>query len=227
MRVLIGSFVLILLATGAGLWATGRAEQRIVDLRRQLLTLQYDAPLSEYDRIERSIRSVRTLPWIADLIDRLREQRATSQYWSGSYSALALEGKPVDQDAAMSLLAANAAFRRIPSDRASAIARLDEILGRYAALLRRDVQLFDVAYNYEFVARTRDKLARAGTSRSDTGREAAAKGGAPSAQTIHGQPGAPAERTDLSEFKIRIPQRSDERTQQPEAGSGGVKPRKG
>lgn len=224
--------VLLLLATGIGLWTTGRVEQRLVNARTQLLTLQYDAPLSEYDDIERSVSRAPRVPWIAKVLDQLREQRATSRYWRRDYGALVIErdasGMGVESDPAIRLLAANAAFRRTRldgSDR-SAAERLNEILDRYAELLRREPQQFDVAYNYELVARTRDKLL-ARTSKSGAGREGTVTTAPPSSPTIHGRPGAPAAETDLSEFKIMVPQRRDERQQQPEAGLGGRKPRKG
>lgn len=233
MRTVIGytASVLILLVAGIALWTTGRIEQRLVDAHKQLLTLQYDAPLAEYDRVERSVRPAGGLPWIAKLVAGLREQRATSEYWRRDYQALARGPGDADtaaQDPVILLLAANAAFRRVRLDGGdrAAVDRLQEILRQYSDLLKRDPEAFDVAYNYELVARTRDRLARAAAGRTDAGRDsrAAAK---PSGQTIHGRPGAPATDADLSDFKIIIPRTGDERRQQPDAGTGGAKVRKG
>lgn len=88
-------------------------------------------------------------------------------------------------------------------------------------MLKRAPHDFDAAYNYEFVARTRDTLARPrGGRREKTTR-------ATPDQTIHGRPGAPPESTRPDDFKIIVPQNQEERMQVPEAGVGGAKVRKG
>ena len=219
---------LVLLAVGAGLWTTGRLEQRIVGARQQFLTLDYTAPLPEYDRIEQSVRFLKPVPLVAEQVARVRSFRAGSTYWQRDYAHLTLEhdagGALVEQDPAMLRLAANAAFRTARgagSDSASP-QRLNEVLGIYAEVLRRDPQ-FDVAFNYEFVARTREALTHptpAARQKSDSGAKRAE-------YTVHGRQGAPPEQSDMREFKVIVPQRSDERSQQPEAGSGGKKQRKG
>ena len=53
---------------------------------------------------------------------------------------------------------------------------------------------------------------------------AAVKPDAPA--TIHGRPGAPPKESDLAQFKIVIPKRTEER-EDPNAGKGDVKTRKG
>ena len=45
--------------------------------------------------------------------------------------------------------------------------------------------------------------------------------------TLHGRPGEVPPGADMNEFKVIVPQRSDERREQPEAGKGGTKARKG
>lgn len=215
-----------LLAIGLGLWTAGRLEQRVVDAHTQLLTLQPNAPLADYDNIELAAR----LPWFARIIAGMRAQRATSSYWRRDYAALTLDrdasGLVLERDPAILLLATNAAFRktRVDGSDRTAVERLDEIVGRYAELLRSHPD-FDVAYNYELVARTRDRLARPAAMKDATGRPP--NGPTAAASTLHGHPGTPAAETDLGQFKIMIPQRGDERRQQPDAGIGGPKPRKG
>lgn len=229
MRAAIAYFAvaLILFAVGAGLWTTGRLEQRMINARQQFLTLDYKAPVPEYDRIEASTRFLTRAPWVAERLARIRSLRAGAAYWQGDYARLTLErdagGALTEQDPAVLQLAANAAFRTasgIGNDPASA-QQLDDVLGVYAEALRHDPQ-FDVAFNYEFVARTRDRLTRQSPAREkpDT-RPKRAK------YTIHGRQGAPPEQSDMREFKVIVPQRSDERSQQPDAGSGGKKQRKG
>jgi hypothetical protein len=215
-----------LLAIGLGLWTAGRLERRLVDAQTQLLTLQPDAPLADYERIELAAR----LPWFARILTGIRAQRATSSYWRRDYAALTLDrdgaGLILERDPAIRLFATNAAFRntRVDGSDRTAVERLNEIVSRYAELLRSHAD-FDVAYNYELVARTRDRLARPASTKDATGRQH--EGFTPAPSTIHGHPGAPAAENDLGQFKIMIPQRGDERRQQPDAGTGGPKPRKG
>jgi len=98
------------------------------------------------------------------------------------------------------------------------------VLGQYADVLRRAEWQFDAAYNYEFVARRRDVLIRARAARNAEKREVTPPR---FPDTIHGRAGSVPPGTDMSEFKIIVPQRSDERREQPEAGKGGAKARKG
>ena len=230
MRTAIAYFAvaLVLFVVGAGLWRTGRFEQRIVSARQQLLTLDYRAPLPEYDRMEDSIPFLNRVPWIAGQVARSRSLRAISKYWQQDYPRLVLErdagGALLEQDPAIMRLAANAAFRGAranASDRATA-QRLNDVLGVYAEVLRRDPKL-DVAFNYEFVARTRNALTRPGSS----GRQKTDSRATRSEPTIHGRQGAPPEQTDMQEFKVIVPQRTDERSQQPDGGAGNKKQRKG
>ena len=64
----------------------------------------------------------------------------------------------------MLLLAANAAFRASApqgADRRDAVERLDGVIRAYAEVLRKDPSDADAAYNYEYVVRLRDTLAKA------------------------------------------------------------------
>src|SRR5262249_7639819 len=152
------------LGAGAVLWATGRVQQRLVDTRRELLTLQYQGPEQQYDDIARSARYATMLPWITTLLTDLQHQRAASRYWQHEYASVAVArdatGAAVEHDPELLLVSANARFRRERLDGADkagdrvTVQRLNEILEQYAEALRRDPQ-FDAAYNYEFVARTR------------------------------------------------------------------------
>jgi hypothetical protein len=218
---------LALLIAGLGLWTAGRFEQRVLGVETGLLTLVDQSP-RDIEDIERSVSYLRNLPWMARLSGELREQRATAEYWDGDYSKLADDNSAAprgDIDPAIALIAANASFRRIriTAPDPTVAGRLESVLGRYAEILRQRPEWLDAAYNYEIVARTRDRMARGAPPRPER------KGdthGAPPA-TIHGLPGAPVDDANPDDLKIMIPQRTDERRQQPDAGVGGPKPRKG
>ena len=223
-----GLLVLILLAAGLALFLTGRAEQRLIEGRRQLLLMKRlpaggDAGARDLSRSDNT-----RLPWLSGGSAEAREQHAASDYWHRDYAAVRPErdasGTIVEQDPALLLIAANAAYRAIRVDGSdpAAVERLADVLGQYADLLKRAPDQFDAAYNYELVSRTRNRLGRSNPARGEKPTKTP-----PPELTIHGQPGAPAAEKDSSDFKIIIPKRGDERKQQPEAGAGGVKIRKG
>lgn len=220
----------VLATLGWGLRALGIMQQRAAEAQQQLLTLEFDSTEDEGDGGSRSL--VRGLPvaGLADLAERARTHRATSQYWQRQYGDLTLKtsatGEVIERDPAMLLIAANAAYRRASRDDASpaAVAAIEGVIGQYADVLRRSGWQFDAAYNYEFATRRRDALIKARAARPAERRELPKP---PMTTTLHGLAGAVPPGTDMSDFKIVVPQRSDERREQPEAGKGGPKQRKG
>jgi hypothetical protein len=52
-------------------------------------------------------------------------------------------------------------------------------------------------------------------------------GDLPEGRTVHGEPGAPPPNTDMTQFKMHIPVRPDERQGGSDAGQGRQKVRKG
>ena len=222
---------LLLLGAGTALLRAGQLERRVTEARKYLLTMKYDAPADEYDRIERSTSYMRGLPWVSSLTADVREQRATSKYWQADYPSLEREATPSEatpQNADLLLLTANAAYRSIDFDDPQAVRHLEGVLGQYADVLKREPGRFDAAYNYQFVARTHEALASTRTARPTAkAQKSVAAARQPSTQTIHGRRGAPPVGMRMNEFKVIVPQRSDERKEQPEAGKGGPKIRKG
>lgn len=225
-----GLLAAIVAVLGAGLYRAGRLQERAADAYRQLLTLEFEGPLAEYDTIAGDLQYVGTLPGFAAVGEGLREQRATSSYWRERYDELALQtsatGEVLERDPRMLLFAANAAYRGAKIDESSpaAVQRMEGLMAQYADVLRKGEWQFDAAYNFEFVARRRDALIRARAARNAPRRDEA-----PPAfpNTLHGRAGSVPPGTDMSEFKIVVPQRSDERREQPEAGKGGPKARRG
>ena len=60
-------------------------------------------------------------------------------------------------------IAANAAFRASmadPADRTTTVDRLDRVLQAYTDVMRTDPDNADAAYNYEYVSRFRDTVAK-------------------------------------------------------------------
>jgi hypothetical protein len=223
------------MAVGGALWTSGRVQSRDVSARRAFLTMQYAPPLEAYDALERSTRFVPEVGRMARWRAALRTERAASYYWLGRYPELTGSGQSAaDRSAAATrdprhlLLVANAAYRQAagelteqtPPDRLDGIARL------YLDALEGDAELVDAAYNYEFVVRLRNQLTRDRAARRRPGQSAAGDGRAVT-PSLHGAPGASPPDADLKEFKVIVPQRPEERSQQPEAGVGGGRVRKG
>jgi len=209
----------VVIGIGAGLWAAGQLQSRHTTARRAFLMMRYTAPIEEYDAIEPAGRFL-PATWRADLQTR----RAVSQYWLQQYSLLA---RPSDRErhapdrlgGADLMIIANAAYREIAGtvngDRLEGVARL------YLDVLERDPERVDAAYNYEFVLRRRNALAR------DRAAKRPSPAGSHAESTLHGTPGAAPAQTDMGHFKIIVPQRPEERRSQPDAGSGAAKVRKG
>jgi hypothetical protein len=243
-RVLVPLVVAVLLfAAGAIFWTLGAAEERVARARTQLATLEYDAFTAEdggepedtaagADSGGRSLVYATRLPALgAAMTADVTTGRATASYWMGRYDALALErdagGALIERDPQLLLLAANAAFRASGLDRAdrdTALDLLEALIRNYADVLRSDPgsdALLDAAYNYEFTVRARSALERA------KGATLPPKPADRRPPTIHGQAGGPPKDADPNQFRVVVPKRSDERSNDPEGGQGGGRQRKG
>ena len=225
----------VLAIAGTAFWTMGKAEQRLADAHKELVMLQYanagaasDAAIAEPPLIERVGGLGR------DEIVDARHVKSTADYWQAAYAALEPKrdagGSIAETDPEVLLLAANASFRASQgeTDRNVALRRLDAVVKNYAEVLKHG-QVADAAYNYEYAIRLRDALTKA----RPTGKLAAAKdtrqeeSDLPAGPTLHGHPGGPPAKTDMAQFKIVIPKRGEERKDDPQAGKGGTKVRKG
>jgi hypothetical protein len=222
----------LLLAAGTISLSQAAATRRLAESHQLLATLQYDLPNEE----EGMSTVMRRLPGpAASLHDDEQRYRATVTYWLARYESLteltAGTGPAAPTDPAILLVAANAAFRASAPqapDRRAAVERLDGVIQGYADVLRKDPGFTDAAYNYEFVVRLRDTIAKApAAGRNARDRKAAAavkppdvSADLPAGPTIHGRPGGPPEGTDMSDFKTITPMRYDEREEQMDPGRG-------
>jgi hypothetical protein len=228
---------LMLFAAGALSWSQARATRRLADAHQQLATLHYG--LDDEDDGMSTVVSRLPGPGTS-LRDDAQRHRATVTYWLAHYESLTElvsgSGSPAPTDPAILLVAANAAFRSSAPqgpDRRSAVERLDGVIQAYSDVLRKAPEYEDAAYNYEFVARLRDALAKAPPpGRNARDRKAPAKApdvsvDLPTGPTVHGRPGGPPEGTDMSDFKTITPMRYDEREEQMDPGRGSEIRRKG
>jgi hypothetical protein len=216
---------------------------RVADAKQDLATLHHDhldalspqAAMSDYFAGDRR-----------GLADDMRVVKAMAAYWLGRYGSVAADTTESAADAEILLTAANAAFRESQNDAAigpAAVQRLDGVLQDYAAAMKavpqHEVLGADssagalakaVAYNYEYVARIRDQLARSPQGRivkSPTSAGPAMGGDLPAGPTIHGAPGAPPPDAKMEELQTIAPMEYGDREAQPEATPGGKRERKG
>jgi hypothetical protein len=233
-RIVLG---LMLFVVGAACWSEGQLTRRVADAHRRLATLHYDGE----DHIGNAGSLWNRLPWPAGSSEGdVRRHRATVSYWLSHYDSLADRSLATDArplaDSQMLLIAANASWRAVPppaTDRRATVERLDAVIQAYADVLRRDQGAADAAFNYEFVSKVRDALAK-----GPPGKRGPMKGQTvekpehasvdlPAGPTVHGRPGGPPEGTDTGDFKTISPMRYDEREEQIDPGEGKAIKRKG
>jgi hypothetical protein len=219
----------VLLIVGSTLWTFGQLEREAVSSRRQLMTLHFDGPAEVHGRFGRLLQYAGGLPWVSRVEADIRDQRVTSRYWLGADDSPEEQGRG-RSDAASLLVSANAAFRRTTIDPADpqAIKQLDAVLDRYAEVLKQAPELLDAAYNFEYVTRTRDTLARRQSAPARRGeKRGPLRLAAPAGHTLHGNRGGAPAGMEAAEFKVIVPEPGDERQEQREAGSGKPVKRKG
>jgi hypothetical protein len=240
MKSVVGGLVaaVLLFAAGALSWSEAEATRRVARSHLRLATLHYDAEEADPPPL------LDRLPGMGSLASDAERHKATVSYWLARYQSLTdASGSgasvPLPNDPEVLFVAANAQFRASAprtADQKAAIERLDGVIQAYADVLRKDPSFTDAAYNYEFVARLRDTIARekpaARAAREKKLAAVTAKPedvsvDLPAGPTLQGLPGGPPEGVPMSDFKTLSPMRYDEREEQMEPGRGRAIKRKG
>ena len=221
-------------------WSESRLAARVADAKQDIATLNHD----NFDGLTPARALSDYLPGDGRLLsEEIRLAKATVAYWLGRYAMVAADSGSGQADAAILLAAANAAFRDTYRELGSgpaAVQRLDGVLQAYASALKAtsgtdalaSVALAkEAAYNYEFVARLRDQVAR---SQGKAARLAPITpagpifgGDLPLGATVHGLPGAPPPEAKMEELRMIAPMEYGDREAQPEATPGVRRERKG
>jgi hypothetical protein len=222
-------------------WTESRLAARVADAKQDIATLNHEhldaltpaRALSDYLPGDRR-----------QLSDEIRIAKATVAYWLGRYSAVAADTGAGQADAEILLAAANAAFReaqRDPATGPAAVQKLDGVLQAYASALKAapdrnapasQALAKEAAYNYEFVSRIRDQVARSPQGKAArigpvTPAMPMVGGDLPAGATIHGKPGAPPPDAKMEELQMIAPMEYGDREAQPEATPGVKRERKG
>jgi hypothetical protein len=231
MKSIAGGLILavLLFAAGTVSLAESRHSRRLAEAQRHLATLQYDDSAD----VDSDATLIDRLPAPIGLGPNTEARhQATVSYWLARYTSLTdmtdSANGPAPTDPELLLLAANAAFRTSApqsEDRKAVVQRLDGVVQAYADVLRKDPSLTDAAYNYEYVIRLRDTIAKgparnARGAKKERAQPADVSVDLPAGPTIHGRPGGPPEGESMGDFKTVTPMRYDEREEQMDPGRG-------
>jgi hypothetical protein len=238
MKTAAGGLLLAIVLIAAGMLAMqeSRHARRLAGAHERLATLNYT---DEGDLAEDATVIDRLPPPIGLASGTEERHDATVAYWLARYTALTdmtdPASGPAPNDPALLFLAANAAFRTSApesQDRKAAVQRLDGVVQAYADVLRKDPGNSDAAYNYEYVVKLRDRVARGPARNARDAKKTPPKPenvsvDLPAGPTIHGNPGGPPEGEAMGDFKTVTPMRYDEREEQMDPGRGQKLQRKG
>lgn len=168
------------------------------------------------------------------LADDIRVAKARVAYWLGRYDTVAADTTASTADGEILLAVANAAFRSAQRETVTgpaAAQRLDGVLQAYASALKASPRNAEAAYNYEFVARVRDRVAIAANMRipraPGVAGEPVMAGDLPAGPTIHGNPGTPPPDAKMEELQMIAPMDYGDREAQPTPTPGARRERKG
>jgi hypothetical protein len=235
MTTVAGRFIIavLLFAGGAVCWTEAKVARRVADAYRRFATLHYDTD----DRIGDARSVLDRLPLPMETIGaEVQRHRTTVSYWRGEYGVLTAPVDAADASAAdptLMLTRANASFRSSMGrlGDTAILERLDGIINAYADVLRSDPTAVDASFNYEFVVRFRDRLAKMRP------RDRVTKGAPkiddeipsvdlPTGPTIYGRPGGPPPEIPGNQFKTLAPMPYDER-EETDPGRGAAPRRRG
>lgn len=232
MRTLIGQLVIAALLLGAGeaFRRAAHIEQRLAHAEEELATLSPDAADADYSAVEEEIGIAARVPLVGPpLLADVRKQRAMVAYWRADYDGVPSNEADLAADETspdLVFLAANAAFRNVAGQRfgQQGAQDLDSALRLYTMLLKKDPENVDGSYNYEYIVRLRNTVARMKSPGKPSSAPAPDDQAAPS---VHGEEGSPPPDTPSEQFNVIVPLRPDERGDLMKAGTGAQRQRKG
>lgn len=234
MKTTLGQVIIavILLAAGWIVRQASRVEQQLAAAETRLATLQPEAADTEYAGVVDTLGPAADLPVLGTaLVADVQEARAKIAYWRGDYASVPSDESAIaDSETSPDLvfLAANAKFRMVVGRRTGqeGAQDLDGVLRIYTVLLKRDPSHQDGAFNYEYVVRLRNIVARTKAGSGDPKGAAGAKD-QPPPPSVHGDQGAPPSDDTSDQFNVIVPLRPEERGELMKAGSGAGRQRKG
>jgi hypothetical protein len=221
---IIGALVLAL--AGAICLAAGIVDREIVRTQENDFAMKYADSADAFDTAERYLQYASWIPAVERRLNDVRARRASMYYWQRQYDRIVpqdsdpLAGIPAD-NLDLQLIAANAAYRRsqpAAKDSTSTLRALDAAINAYVAVLRNGGHEA-AAYNYEYLVRVREDIAKGRRTADLT--EKAEDG--PAGE----QGGIPPQDSDKRDLKILIPLEPGEMDKAIDPGKGTPIDRKG
>lgn len=205
---------------GAGVvgLTAARLERALADAQEQTTTQQYGLARQSLEAADGYLRYAQWVPRVGgDTVREVRARQAALQYWQGDFAGvLPAQAAPVaavdESNVELQLVVANAAFRTGLSgvtERAAALQALNEIANGYLTVLKNNTWHEEAAYNYEYVIRLRDEVAKGRRLPSEQLQQG----------MDFGESGAPSDATSTKGFQIYVPLQGDEKS--PEGGDAG------
>ena len=221
---------LVLVVFGYASLGVARLEGHMADAQQRLATLQYDAAKESLAEANKYADHSRWVPWLGrDERQEIRARTAALQYWKKDYDALVpAQAEPVaavgDDNVELQLVVANAAYRMgqgRSKDKAATMKALEEAAAGYLTVLKNNTWHTEAAFNYEYIVRLRDELAKSGRQPPQPPKDQ-------TEESDNGESGAPSPATTSKGFQIYIPLEQGEKNPSGgEAGKAAPKERKG
>jgi hypothetical protein len=208
----------VFVVVGVVALTASRIERSLADAQERSTTQQYALAKESLDAAHGYLRYARWAPRIGDeTVREVRAREAALQYWQGDYATvLPAQAEPVaavdESNVELQLVVANAAFRnglKGVTERNAAVQVLNEVANGYLTVLKNNVWHEEAAYNYEYVVRLRDEIAKGRKPPSDQMQQG----------MDLGESGAPSESTSTKGFQIYVPLQGEEKA--PEGGDAG------
>lgn len=218
-------FVVVFVLAGIGLLMASAFERDMADAQQHLSTMRFDEASASLAKATTDARYATWIPSVGVSAQKdIRLRQASLDYWQRRYDAIIpRQSDPVGAVEAdnvnLQMVVADAAYRvgqGTTKDKASTIQALDEAISNYLSVLKNDRWDEDAAYNYEYLVRLRDDIAKGRKKQVDEG-----------VQSQLGTAGAPAKSASTKEFQIYVPLQGNERTEAAQAGKGTPVKRKG
>jgi|SRR6187399_2622108 len=220
---------IVLAVAGTAAFGVAAFERDMSAVEEYLATQDYAAAAVKLDDASKQVRYARWIPRLgAQAAADIKARRAALHYWQRQYDALlprdadpvgAVEGEPIE----LQMLVANGAYRagqvKAVAGKDASLQTLQEAIGGYLTVLKGPAWDERAAYNYEFLVRVRDDIAK--------GRRKQLPPPPEEQDGSNGEAGAPFEATDTKAFEVYIPLEEAERTKASEAGKAAPNARKG
>jgi hypothetical protein len=220
---------IVLAVVGAACLGVARLENHMADAQQRVSTLQYTEAKASLEEAEQYADRSRWVPFLGrDERREIRAREAAVQYWQKRYDAIVpAQAEPVaavgDDNVELQLVVANGAYRLgqgQSKDKPSTMKALDEAAAGYLTVLKNNTWHPDAAFNYEYIVRLRDELAKSKNPPQPPKDQ--------SEDADNGESGAPSPATSSKGFQIYIPLEQGEKNPAGgEAGKAAPKERKG